>query len=170
MGRALCLIIAFSLCALAGYMKAAAFFDRLKGFEDVLGGTRQIREYIAGTRLPMPEVMRRIAATRKTALWRDTAAYMQKGSSFETAWSAALTALMRSEPTLSRFNDTEKATLLEFGQELGKSGREAQLSHIDLTICRLEEHCASAKAALGKGRLYQTLGVMCGAMAAIILW
>ena len=72
--------------------------------------------------------------------------------------------------TVLYLKDDERAVLREFGAELGKSLREEQLRLCAYTTERLKSYCDKCTAELPKQvKLAETLSLLCGLMAAILL-
>lgn len=91
---------------------------------------------------------------------------MLSGESFKKIWEK-----MR-EIHLKQTSLTQKdlARLMSFGEQLGYLDKEMQLSTIELYLEQLEEEIGQAQSNLKKnGRLYKSLGIMCGILICILI-
>ena len=68
-------------------------------------------------------------------------------------------------------NNSDKELLLGFGEKLGKTDLEGQLSHIELYRALFQKQIKEAEDdAQKKSRLYRTLGIFGGVSAAILIF
>lgn len=90
---------------------------------------------------------------------------LQNGESFHMAWKAA------SEKTALQYHlpEEDKRLLIQFGDGLGVSDTDGQISHLELYIHLIEERLEKIKKeAERKGKVYRLLGIL-GGMAAAVL-
>ncbi len=87
-------------------------------------------------------------------------------SSFYSVWSDCI----GKAPRQYALQNSDKELLTEFGERLGKTDLEGQLSHIELCRALLQKQINTAEEAAAKSsRLYKTLGIFGGVCAAILI-
>ncbi|MDD5952888.1 MAG: stage III sporulation protein AB [Oscillospiraceae bacterium] len=156
--KLLCVCGAMGAAALLGFSESWKLKLRVRELEDLLRFFQAMEEEIRYTARPI----RWILSQHQTELpfLAQCEERMQTGASFAESWQWAV------EHTLihSGLTSEDRRYLLEFGTSFGILDQEGQLSSCQMTICRLTHQLEQSRQQVAqKGRLYGSLGILCGA-------
>lgn len=159
--RILAALVAFALCAAAGARKARLLKDRKVIIDELIA---MLCEFSIGIRCTA-STFDELCASAKGRFADYLRESRASAPDIRAAWETACEKLK----ALACCGD-EADILLELGSSLGKSDAEGQLALIELYKNRL---CACSSAAADdlnkKGKLFSSVGMLCGIGAAIII-
>ena len=158
-----CAAVALSGLAF-GVMKSRSLYARRDSLKRVLVFLSSLATNI---RYSSDEISSAVSAAANSS----DAAYLcveaDRDTPFYDRWEEAV----KSIPKVRALNNSDKELLLGFGEKLGKTDLEGQLSHIELYRALFQKQIKEAEDdAQKKSRLYRTLGIFGGVSAAILIF
>jgi len=164
-------LLVFGSCTLCGFW--LAWQDAYRA--DELAALRKAFVLLKGeiqyALAPLPEAFADIAARTKAQAARfflDMAAHLalRNGDSAADVWAAASHSLQKA----SHLSEEDMQCLHLLGQSFGYLDGATQAQGLDLAIAYIDETTASLqKKSAANGRMYRSVGMLCGALIAIAL-
>lgn len=155
---------------LAGLSVGSSYTRRPRELKSLQTGLKLLATEISYALSPLPEALANVAARAPdevAPLFRMAAGELAGGGSAAGAWQKACARWGEG----SSLAPCDLALVNQLGQALGISGREDQLSHLELVSGQLEQQIAQAQEAAAKNtRLWNYLGFLGGAALALILY
>lgn len=162
--KLLCVILGIGIAALLGYSESARLKLRVHTLERLLRFFQQMEEEIRYTACPIHVLLEQ--HQEEIPFLSDCKTEMEQGASFWDSWRSAIS-WWQSESGLTQ---EDVRYLLEFGAAFGGLDKEGQLSGVQLTIRRLDQQREAAEEnSRTKGKLFRSLGVLCGAGIALLV-
>ena len=157
-------------CSACGFLKARQYQDRVLLLSDFIRTVAVLGVEMEYRREALPDLFRRLEKNGSCAgsfFGEVRARYENEaGLSLSECWEGALNHVYGSCP----MSDADLSVFREFGEQLGKCGIAGQEQMIRVTIVRLEELLAEARAEKDvKGKMYFSLGVAAGITIVILL-
>ncbi len=152
------------LCgALAGILKCRSFRQRTELMGEYLRFLTQVKAVIGYTAESAGSILSGMRGMELLApVLEGTLELMKSGSSFENAWCSAVKS--------SVLNRDDRQLMYSFGHAFGTDNVQGELSKLALHMQNAETHYSGLRAELKtKSRVYRTVGVFCGVMAAAVL-
>lgn len=147
---------------MAGYTESHKLSSRVRQLEAALRFVEAARTEIRFSALPVQRLVQRHGG--ELPFLRQCAAACENGGSFAAAWSGALA------DRQGAFTKKDRELLLSFGEGLGASDLEGQLSHCELyTQLFTVQLNAAREERQRKSKLCLMLGISGGLSAALIL-
>lgn len=153
-----------SICGgAAGFAAADALKKKYSYIEQIMNALEQMLELIRYNRMKLSGIFTQISKEKGFFISDDLIAAADSGIGLKEEWDKCVQSLLYLQ------ND-DKAPLYDLGDSLGRSDAEGQTAVINMTLERLSHRADSAREEYERrGRLYRTLGILCGAAAGIIL-
>ncbi|OQB25205.1 MAG: stage III sporulation protein SpoAB [Firmicutes bacterium ADurb.Bin182] len=171
MGKALLMICVFSCCTLTGLMVATKLRLRYDCLLGLLNSLRQLRAKMEYSALPLFEIVKRIGDARTSVLWDSFSLQLEKGDAVAEAWKRAVHDASSKEEMFGTLKEKESDALSDFISSLGKHDLATQRKAINVIELQLQECLDEAKSELSKkGKLYSSIGMLCGICGAILIW
>ncbi|MBQ9460786.1 MAG: stage III sporulation protein AB [Clostridia bacterium] len=152
------------LCgALSGILKCRSFKARAELMGEYLRFLTQVEAAVGYTAESITSILAGVRGFELLSpVLKSTLDLMKNGRSFESAWCSSVKRCL---------HDREDRQLMySFGSSFGTDNVQGELSKLALHRQNAETHYAGLTAELKtKSRLYRTLGVFCGVMAAAVL-
>lgn len=163
----LLLIVFTGICA--GTYASAELNLRAVSIEKMERLIEYISTQIRYTAAPVKEIISQVASDgefKELPFLQAAVVYIKKGECPSDAWSLAV----QKEGGMCGFTVPDRELLLHFGQGLGKSDIEGQLSHCESFHRLLEDRLQAARSDVSvKGKLYMTFGVAGGLSVALLM-
>ncbi len=146
-----------------GFYKSDRLLKHRSSLDSLITALELLKTDISYGKRDIKTILKTISEAQKLQLFSDISDNLYQISLYDSFKSA-----LENRDTYISDNDIE--ILLTLAADLGKTDTQNQLKCISYAKCRLEESrsCAAEKY-IQEGRLYRSLGVLTGAMAAIIL-
>lgn len=158
-----CAAVALSGLAL-GFMKSKSLYQRRDFLKRCLVFMNSLQTIL---RYNGDEISRAVTSAAKNSGLNFLCFESDSNTPFEPRWINAVNSI----PRQFSLNNSDKELLLAFGERLGKTDVEGQLSHISLYCDLLQKQIAKAgEDAEKKSRLFKALGIFGGASAAILIY
>ena len=160
----MCLV--FCICFLIGNIISKRYILRVKELKDFENALNIIESKIKFTYEPLPEIFKqtsRLLSENISKIFINASIYM-KDLNCEEAWTKSV------KETNTYLNKEDIENIKGFGKMLGKTDKEGQISHLELTKTFVEMQIKKAKDEEEKNaKMYKTLGVIFGLAIVIIL-
>lgn len=171
MVKALAMICVFSSCTLAGLMYSSRLKLRCECLQGLLNSMRQLRARMGYSALPLFELVKRIGDPGSAALWDPFSLWLERGYGVRDAWENALDEASEKEKMYAALKKKELDALSDFMSTLGKHDLATSQKGIGVIELQLQECLEEAKSEHSKkGKLYSSIGMLCGLCAAILIW
>ena len=160
----ICLV--FLICFLIGNIISKRYILRVKELKDFQNALNIIESKIKFTYEPLPEIFNQTSKLLSENISKIfiRASQNMKELSAEEAWNKSI------EKSNTYLNKEDIENIKNFGKMLGKTDKEGQVSHLELTKTFIEIQIEKARKEEEKNsKLYKTLGVVCGLALVIIL-
>ena len=160
----MCLV--FLICIMIGNIISKRYILRVKELKDFSNALNIIESKIKFTYEPIPEIFRqtsKLLSENISKIFINASKYM-KDLNCEEAWTKSV------KETNTYLNKEDIENINGFGKMLGKTDKEGQISHLELTKTFVEMQIKKAKDEEEKNaKMYKTLGVIFGLAIVIIL-
>lgn len=160
----MCLV--FFICFLIGNIISKRYILRVKELKDFENALNIIESKIKFTYEPLPEIFKqtsKLLSENISKIFINASNYM-KEVSCEEAWNKSV------EESNTYLNKEDIENIKCFGKMLGKTDKEGQVSHLELTKTFIEMQIKKAKDEEEKNaKMSKTLGVIFGLAIVIIL-
>ena len=160
----ICLVFLISL--LIGNIISKRYVLRLEELKDFKNALNIIENKIKFTYETLPEIFTqtsKLLSENISKIFIDTASYM-KDFDAEEAWE------MATKESSTYLNKDDIQNIKNFGKMLGKTDKEGQISHIELTKTFIDIQIEKAQKEEEKNsKMYKTLGAIVGLAIVIIL-
>ncbi|NLO99189.1 MAG: hypothetical protein GX386_02720 [Clostridiaceae bacterium] len=161
----------FTGCTVTGMKMSVKLAERQRALSKLIEILLNLRNQICGLGVPLFSAFENIGNERISGIWSEI--FLECGNAMKEqridageAWKMAIEKRGDSLP----LDESDWQVLSDFGELLGKSGKENQESVLDLEKENLEMLEKKAREAMNtKGKLYRNLGVLSGAAAVILL-
>lgn len=157
-------------CALTGEYCSARLRTRARQLERCTALARALGEELRYTMAPVEALMASLGEREQFAplsFLNRCALLCQEGEVFPRAWERAV----RAEAEKLAFSREDLELLLSWGEFLGAADLESQLRQMKLAELALERQRESAwRYSQTQGKLCNTLGILGGVFAVILLW
>ena len=172
------MIHVLTICAIAGGctyigMRAAA---RLKWRETIVfamrSEIRQMMMWMEYSPKPLVELAAHCKSAQTELFWDQFTDILRTNRcDVPTAWAEAMRHAQTHHTGFSAMNAGDLKLLQDFAQTLGASGRDTQRKQAALFDESFQNAVACAQADYAqKGKLYRSIGILCGVAFAILLW
>lgn len=159
--------LCFAACALGGFFAGRRERERTALCEAFYSFFLYIRGQIDAYLTPTKQIFRSYAdpTLEKIGFLRALTAH-ETDAVYHDAWQAA----MRECASKWALNETQTALVAAFGASIGKTGGEMQLRQMDRYLSQMSAETERQRAEAKKNeKLYRTLGLSLGAVAAILI-
>ena len=160
------IFLVFSICFLLGNIISKRYTLRVKELKDFSNALNIIENKIKFTYEPLSEIFiqtSRLLSENMSNIFIKASGYMKEFSS-EEAWNKGV------DDTSTYLNKEDIENIKSFGKLIGKTDKEGQVSHIELTRSFIELQLEKARKEEEKNaKMYKTLGAMIGLVIVIIL-
>ena len=160
----MCLV--FFICFFLGNIISKRYILRVKELKDFINALNIIESKIKFTYEPLPEIFKqtsRLVSENISKIFVNASKYM-KEVSCEDAWNRSVS------ESNTYLNKEDIENIKGLGKLLGKTDKEGQISHLELTKTFIEMQIKKAKDEEEKNaKMYKTLGVIFGLAIVIIL-
>ncbi|MDL2258532.1 stage III sporulation protein AB [Eubacteriales bacterium OttesenSCG-928-K08] len=120
---------------------------------------------------PLAELTLRFCSPATEIFWAAFRDELKLEGDVPKAWQNAMNTAKKQDAGFAALKKEELKILEEYAQSLGASDRTAQLKNATMAQKRLDAVGGEAKEEYDrKGRLYLSMGVLCGIAIAILLW
>ena len=158
--------LVFFICFFIGNIISKRYILRVKELQDFQNALNIIESKIKFTYEPLPEIFiqtSKLLSENISKIFVNASVYM-KEVSCEEAWDKSV------EQSNTYLNKEDIENIIGFGKMLGKTDKEGQVSHLELTKTFIEMQIKKAKNEEEKNaKMYKTLGVIFGLAIVIIL-
>lgn len=164
------ILLAFSGCTAAGFLKAAETRRRKELLEDFKTLILHISTEISYFKEPLPQIFQRLAAqahSEETTLLLTNwlTAYHTETASIDSLWTQAVDFAYADLPV----TEEDLKILKKCGAFLGQSDFKGQQEHFDLLNTQLDRQIQqAADIAATKGKMYSRMGLSIGMVVAIV--
>ena len=158
--------LVFFISFLIGIIISKRYILRVKELKDFENAFNIIESKIKFTYEPLPEIFLQTSKLLSENISKIfiKASNDMKELSAEEAWIKSI------EKSNTYLNKEDIENIKSFGKMLGKTDKEGQVSHLELTKTFIEIQIEKARKEEEKNsKLYKTLGVLCGLALVIIL-
>lgn len=170
MAKAIAIVAAFLYCTWAGFASAARLKKRAALLHAIAVAVQKLLISMEYAKLPLSELLRRKLYGDAQILFDCFASYLDGGADAYGAWRGAKRELPGADDAFASLTDADWAMLGAFMQELGTTDGTAQRESGLLLRSGIAEAIAEADDLYNKrGRLYRTMGLLCGAAISILL-
>lgn len=160
----ICLV--FLISFFIGNILSKRYILRVKELKDFRNALNIIESKIKFTYEPLPEIFMqtsKLLSENISKIFVNTSKYMKKINT-EEAWNKGI------EEANTYLNKEDIENIKGFGKMLGKTDKDGQVSHIELTKTFLEMQIEKARKEEEKNaKMYKTLGILVGFVIVIIL-
>lgn len=160
------ILLVFLICLLIGNIISKRYTLRVKELKDFENAFNIIESKIKFTYEPLPEIFlqtSKLLSENISKIFIRSSQNMKELSA-EEAWNKSI------EKSNTYLNKEDIENIKSFGKMLGKTDKEGQVSHLELTKTFIEIQIEKARKEEEKNsKLYKTLGVLCGLALVIIL-
>ena len=160
----MCLV--FFICFLIGNIISKRYILRVKELKDFENALNIIESKIKFTYEPLPEIFMqtsKLLSENISKIFINASKYM-KDLNCEEAWNKSV------KESNTYLNKEDIENIKGFGKMLGKTDKEGQVSHLELTKTFIKMQIKKAKDEEEKNaKMYKTLGVIFGLAIVIIL-
>ena len=160
------IFLVFLICFLLGNIISKRYTLRVKELKDFSNALNIIENKIKFTYEPLSEIFiqtSRLLSENISNIFINTSSYMKEFSS-EEAWNKGV------DNTSTYLNKEDIENIKSFGKLIGKTDKEGQVSHIELTRTFIELQLEKARKEEEKNaKMYKTLGAIIGLAIVIIL-
>ena len=158
------ILLLFAAAGLAGFLKAAGLHRRTLELDGLIQLVGRIHSEIRYFRTPALELVQRLTGLHEFEKYRVIAAFHERlahAPDLAAAWA---------ETPASQLTDDDRLVVDEFVAAFGKTDLAGQCDVCAGTADRLRRQREEAAAACGaKARLYRSLGLLGGALIAVVL-
>ena len=166
-----CMLLSFGLCASIGFLHADRMRCRADGIEELVRCVRQCGLLLRYANVPLVELSNRVGLRERSMLFQAFSRKLMDGITVQEAWLQAFQTCCTQSPAYAALKSPEREAMDQFMFQLGATDAASELQRIALTAEELSALLEEARAQHGrKGRLYRTMGLLCGLAAAIMLW
>ena len=156
----------FLTCSAIGILKSQKYTHRVNELKEFKNGLNMFKTKIRFTYEPLPEIFKqtsRLVSENISKIFVNASKYM-KEVSCEDAWNRSVS------ESNTYLNKEDIENIKGLGKLLGKTDKEGQISHLELTKTFIEMQIKKAKDEEEKNaKMYKTLGVIFGLAIVIIL-
>ena len=160
------IFLVFLICFLLGNIISKRYTLRVKELKDFSNALNIIENKIKFTYEPLSEIFiqtSRLLSENISNIFINASSYMKEFSS-EEAWNKGV------DDTSTYLNKEDLENIKSFGKLIGKTDKEGQVSHIELTRTFIELQLEKARKEEEKNaKMYKTLGAIIGLAIVIIL-
>ena len=160
------IFLVFLICFLLGNIISKRYTLRVKELKDFSNALNIIENKIKFTYEPLSEIFiqtSRLLSENISNIFINTSSYMKEFSS-EEAWNKGV------DNTSTYLNKEDIENIKSFGKLIGKTDKEGQVSHIELTRTFIQLQLEKARKEEEKNaKIYKTLGAIIGLAIVIIL-
>ncbi len=160
------IFLVFLICFLLGNIISKRYTLRVKELKDFSNALNIIENKIKFTYEPLSEIFiqtSRLLSENISNIFINASSYMKEFNS-EEAWNKGV------DGTSTYLNKEDIENITSFGKLIGKTDKEGQVSHIELTRSFIELQLEKARKEEEKNaKMYKTLGAMIGLVIVIIL-
>ena len=160
------IFLVFLICFLLGNIISKRYTLRVKELKDFSNALNIIENKIKFTYEPLSEIFMqtsRLLSENISNIFINASSYMKEFSS-EEAWNKGV------DDTSTYLNKEDLENIKSFGKLIGKTDKEGQVSHIELTRTFIELQLEKARKEEEKNaKMYKTLGAIIGLAIVIIL-
>ena len=160
------IFLVFLICFLLGNIISKRYTLRVKELKDFSNALNIIENKIKFTYEPLSEIFiqtSRLLSENMSNIFIKASGYMKEFSN-EEAWNKGV------DETSTYLNKEDIENIKSFGKLIGKTDKEGQVSHIELTRSFIELQLEKArKEEEENAKMYKTLGVIIGFAIVIIL-
>ena len=160
------IFLVFLICFLLGNIISKRYTLRVKELKDFSNALNIIENKIKFTYEPLSEIFMqtsRLLSENMSNIFIKASGYMKEFSS-EEAWSKGV------DDTSTYLNKEDIENIKSLGKLIGKTDKEGQVSHIELTRTFIELQLEKARKEEEKNaKMYKTLGAIIGLAIVIIL-
>ena len=164
--RYIIIFLVFLISFLIGNIISKRYTLRVKELKDFNNALNIIESKIKFTYEPLPEIFlqtSRLLSENISKIFIRASKNMKELSA-EEAWNKSI------EKSNTYLNKEDIENIKNFGKMLGKTDKEGQVSHLELSRTFIEIQIEKARKEEEKNsKLYKTLGVVCGLALVIIL-
>ena len=160
------ILLVFLISILIGNIISKRYTLRVKELKDFENAFNIIESKIKFTYEPLPEIFIQTSKLLSENISKIfiKASQNMKEETAEEAWDKSI------ETSSTYLNKEDIENIKNFGKMLGKTDKEGQVSHLELTKTFIEIQIEKARKEEEKNsKLYKTLGVVCGLALVIIL-
>ena len=153
--------------ALSGFYYSFVCIRRTEMISSYIRFLSRTRNMISYLRLDIRSVlMRSLPEDGMVSLINNTLREMDRGSSFEEAWTASVEKLVKGGAIFPG----DKDIFAEFSRGFGEYGTEEEIQKLDMIMKEAESRLKNRREDnASRLRIYRAGGVFCGVMAAVIL-
>ena len=160
------IFLVFVICFLLGNIISKRYTLRVKELKDFSNALNIIENKIKFTYEPLSEIFiqtSRLLSENISNIFINASNYMKRFSS-EEAWNKSV------EQSSTYLNKEDIENIKSFGKLIGKTDKEGQVSHIELTRTFIQLQLEKARKEEEKNaKMYKTLGAIIGLAIVIIL-
>lgn len=164
------IVILMTICIFAGNYLARRSLERVRILETVILMIRNIRTQIEYARLPIEQLLdflEKNSDFKKLTFISNSKKLLSEGESFQNAWSYSINNFYENSP----LKDEDKNLLIAFSTGFGSSDTSGQLNNCDTYINLLEMKTQQLRDKCDSSvKIYNSLGLLCGTLVAIILF
>lgn|GEM_PF-514590 len=169
--RALAMLSIFLGCTFLGTRASNALRFRRDTLRALLDGLTRLSMWMEFTLEPLAVLAKRAASEETAVFFNEFAELLSTESSVPSAWAQAMENARRKNAGFAALGEEELLALAEYARCLGGSDKETQVKNTALLRQRLTAALGEAEAAYtSKGRMYRSVGMLCGIAVAILLW
>ena len=170
MQKILAILIVFALCTAMGMKSAARLQSRAKLLSALVLSVRRFMMAMEYEKKPLYRIAQNRAYGQVQALWDAFGAGLAAGKAPADAFAQAMAQADEGVRGFLSLRREERQLLLEFAGTLGGTDLKTQRAGAALLTSRLEELAETAQHENSvKGRVYRTMGRLCGAAVAILM-
>lgn len=171
MFKVLILMAAFGGCTLLGFRSANNLRLRHETVQALMVSSRQLAMLMDYTAQPLDVLAQKLARGTTVRFWSLFAKALHNSDNVLNAWRTAMEQARSSDVGFAHLEQEELQILEDFAASLGTTDRKTQRSNVKLLQKRLDDVLEQTQEIYQrKGRMYRSMGVLCGLAAAILLW
>jgi len=168
--RSISVLGLFVCCVLMGNRASGRLRDRKSVLEAFLRDIQRISLLIDYTVMPLQNIVEKFSDSELSPFWIAFGKELLVVHNAEQAWNNAMGEVLKEQSLLSFLMKEELVVLSDFAKVLGKTDKHTQLLNISLLQKRLEVILADAQQQYQrKGRLYRSMGILCGAAISLLV-
>lgn len=161
-------ILALSVCIYAGHVKSKTLSLRTVILEGLLEDIRTFKDVMELSPLPFSKIVEDLSRKGNSKIWEAFGGKISPEKLISEAWCECVQESRMN--IISQLDENDIKALLDLGSVLSLGDRQGQCESCGIILRRLEKNLESAKKERDKkGRMYSSMGVLCGLAFALLI-
>ncbi len=166
--RVIGILFLFAACALTGINASQKLYDRQAALDALSSYTKRLSMLMEYAPKPLSELCARLDTGPVAELWLGFARHLSDAPNTLYAWQKAME---EANGPVRALTAEDRAILEDYVRGLGSGNRETQRANAQLLEERLKAARIEAREVYSKkGRVYRSMGILCGVGLAILVW